>query len=243
MKIVFTFLLFFIFGCVNRYENFFQESELYKKNRNNFYFFNGKPAIIFSNSPNEDLLKYYRKGFIKIGFSNFNGNSNNSISDIESFAKKLGAEIVLWNYKYTHTISGSYPITNYSSNPYQTSTTHIPYSVAKYDYNAIFLGKSNIENKFGAHFIDLDREQKIRLKISGGAIIKFIFENSLAFNSKLLEGDIITHIQNHKIEDVNDLDNFINIKLDYSKNIEVLYLRDGIKGKDIIKILSNKKSF
>ena len=222
---------------------FYQESELYIKNRNNFYFFNGKPTIIFSNSPNEDLLKYYRKGFIKIGFSNFNGNSNNSISDIESFAKKLGAEIVLWNYKYTHTISGSYPITNYSSNPYQTSTTHIPYSVAKYDYNAIFLAKSNIENKFGAHFIDLDREQKIRLKISCGAIIKFIFENSLAFNSKLLEGDIITHIQNHKIEDVNDLDNFINKKLDYSKTIEVLYLRDGIRGKDIIKNLSNKKSF
>jgi|GEM_PF-5557670 hypothetical protein len=89
MKIVVTFLLFFIFGCVNRYENFFQESELYKINRNNFYFFNGKPSIIFSNSPNEDLLKYYRKGFIKIGISSFNGNSNNSISDIESFFKKI----------------------------------------------------------------------------------------------------------------------------------------------------------
>ena len=89
MKIVIIFLLFFIFGCVNRYENFFQESELYKINRNNFYFFNGKPTIFFSNSPNEDLLKYYRKGFIKIGISNFNGNSNNSISDIESFFKKI----------------------------------------------------------------------------------------------------------------------------------------------------------
>ena len=185
------------------------------------------------------MQKYYRKGFIKIGTSSFNGNRNNSISDIEFFSNKLGAEIVLWNYKYTHTISGSYPITNYSSNPYQTSTTHIPYSVSKYDYNAIFLGKSNIENKFGAHFSDLDREQKIRLKINGGAIIKFIFENSLAFNSKLLEGDIITHIQNHKVADVNDLDSIINNKLDYSKTIEVLYLRYGIKGKDIIKNLSN----
>jgi len=106
-----------------------------------------------------------------------------------------------------------------------------------------FFRKSNIENKFGAHFTDLDREQKIRLKISGGAIIKFIFENSLAFNSKLLEGDIITHIQNHKVVDVNDLDSIINNKLDYSKNIEVLYLRDGIKGKDIIKNLLNKKPF
>ena len=133
------------------------------------------------------MLKYYRKGFIKIGTSSFYGNINNSISDIESFSKKLGAEIVLWNYKYTHITSGSYPITNYSSNPYQTSTTHIPYPVSKYDYNAIFLGKSNIENKFGAHFSDLDREQKIRLKISGGAIIKFIFENSLALNSHLFE--------------------------------------------------------
>jgi len=55
-----------------------------------------------------------------------------------------------------------------------------------------------------------------------------------------LEGNIITHIQNHKIKDLNDLDNFINKKLDYSKTIEVLYLRDGIKGKDIIKNLSNK---
>ena len=231
--------MFFNFGCVNRYENFFLESELYKKNRNNFYFFYGKPTIFFSNSPNEDLLKYYRKGFIKIGTSSFNGNTDNSISDIESFSKKLGAEIILWNYKYTHTISGSYPITNYSSNPYQTSTTHIPYSVSKYEYNAIFLGKSNIDNKFGAHFSDLDREQKIRLKISGGAIIKFIFENSLAFNSKLLEGDIITHIQNHKVADVNDLESIINNKLDYSKTIEVLYLRDGIKGKDIIKNFSD----
>ena len=231
--------MFFNFGRVNRYENFFLESELYKKNRNNFYFFYGKPTIIFSNSPNEDLLKYYRKGFIKIGTSSFNGNSNNSISDIESFSKKLGAEIILWNYKYTHTISGSYPITNYSSNPYQTSTTHIPYSISKYDYNAIFLGKSNIDNKFGAHFSDLDREQKIRLKISGRAIVKFIFENSLAFNFKLLEGDIITHIQNHKVADVNDLDSIINNKLDYSKTIEILYLRDGIKGKDIIKNFSD----
>lgn len=65
-------------------------------------------------------------------------------------------------------------------------------------------------------------------------------KNTIAFNSKLLEGNIITHIQNHKIKDLNDLDNFINKKLDYSKTIEVLYLRDGIKGKDIIKNLSNK---
>jgi hypothetical protein len=54
-----------------------------------------------------------------------------------------------------------------------------------------------------------------------------------------LEADIITHIQNHEVADVNDLDSIINNKLDYSKTIEVLYLRDGIKGKDIIKNLSN----
>lgn len=144
MKIVVIFLLFFILAVLTGMKIFFQKANYIKKIEITFIF-NGKPTIIFSNSPNEDLQKYYRKGFIKIGTSSFNGNRNNSISDIEFFSNKLGAEIFLWNYKYTHTISGSYPITNYSSNPYQTSTTHIPYSVSKYDYNAIFLGKSNIK--------------------------------------------------------------------------------------------------
>ena len=264
MKLLILVSLFFLTSCANDFKKFYKEEEIYAKMKDKVIFHQGDPQIFTSSDIKEDLEKYFRKGYIVIGSSTFNsGNENNPESNIKSWAKKLGAEVVLWNYKYTNTVSGvntyTYytPQTNtsyysgrinsgYSMNSYnysgtmtaQTQTANIasvPYSIRRYDYNAVFLGKTNIKIKFGASFKDLDRDERIKLKLKGGAVIAMILDNSPAYHSNLLEGDIITKIQKHEVTNSEDLLKFIQDDLDMTKNIEILYIRDGKLGKEIIK--------
>jgi hypothetical protein len=264
MKLLILVSLFFLTSCSNGFKKFYKEEEIYAKMKDKVIFHQGDPQILSSSDIKQDLEKYFRKGYIVIGSSSFNsGNENDPESNIKSWTKKLGAEVVLWNYKYTSTVSGvsnyTYytPQTNtsyysgnirsgYSMNSYnysgtmtaQTQTANIasvPYSIRRYDYNAVFLSKTNIQIKFGASFKDLDREERIKMKLNGGAVILMIFDDSLAYHSNLLEGDIVTRIQKHDVTSVEDLMKFIHDELDTSKNIEISYLRDGKAHKEVIK--------
>jgi len=254
-------------SCTNNFKKFYKEEELYAKVKDKVILYQGDPQILKSSDIEQDLEKYFRKGYIAIGSSNFNsGDESNPESDIKKLAQKLGAEIALWNYKYTNTVSGVNTYTYYTP---QTDTSHysgnissgysmnsynysgnittqtqrpniasVPYSVRRYDYTAVFLGKTNIKIKFGASFKDLDRDERIRLKLKGGAVILMIFEDSLAHRSNLLEGDIITKIQEHEVTTVENLQKFIQDGLDFGKIITVSYIRDGKAGKEIIKPIS-----
>ncbi len=268
-KVLSLILLSLIASCTNDFKKFYKEEALYAKMKDKVIFHQEDPQIMSSSDMKQDLEKYFRKGYIVIGSSTFNsGNENNPESNIKSWAKKLGAEVVLWNYKYTNTVSGvntyTYytPQTNtsyysghinngYSMNSYnysgtmttQTQTANIasiPYSIRRYDYNAVFLGKTNIKIKFGASFKDLDRDERIKLKLKGGALIAIILEDTPAYHSNLMEGDIVTKIQKHNVTNSEDLLKFIHDDLDMTKNIEISYLRDGKVGKDIIKPKKSK---
>ena len=264
MRVLILASLILLTGCTNNFKKFYKEEDLYKKAKDRVVFYQDEPKIFISEDIKQELEKYFRKGYIVIGYSNFNsGDVANPESDIASLSKKLGAEIVLWNYKYTNTVSGvntytyytpqtetsyyqgsinsGYSMNSYSYNGSMTTQTQrpniasAPYSVRRYDYNAVFLGKISTKAKLGAYYKDLDREGRIKQKIKGGVEIAMILEDTPMHRSSLLEGDIITKVQKHEVTTSEELYNFIQDELDVSKNIEISYIRNGKVGKEIIK--------
>jgi hypothetical protein len=264
MRLLTFISLILLTSCTNNFKKFYKEEELYKSSKDKITFYQGDPSIIVSEEIRQELEKYFRKGYIVIGSSQFNsGEETDPEREIKKLSKKLGAEIILWNYKYTNTVSGvntysyytpqtdtsfyrgnisnSYSINSYNYSGNITTQTQrqniasVPYSIRRYDYEAVFLGKRNIKAKLGAFYKDLDREQRISQKIKGGVKIEMILEDTPIHRSSLLEGDVMTRIQNHDITTSEDLYNFIQDGLDLSKNIDISYIRDGKVGKEVIK--------
>lgn len=269
MKILTLIFLILLTDCSNNFKKFYKEEELYKRDKEKIGFYQGDPKIIVSTDIKQELEKYFRKGYIVIGSSVFNsGEESNPEYDLKKFSKKLGAEIVLWNYKYTNTVNGVKTYTYYTPqtqtsyyqgninngfrSPYNyngtiTTTTQrqniisSPYSIRRYDYEAVFLGKVSIKAKLGAYFKDIEKEDRIKQKIPGGAVIVMILDDTPMHRSSLLEGDIIIKLQGHEVTTAENLYNFIKDELDLSKNIDISYIRNGKIGKEIIKASSLKK--
>ena len=65
-------------------------------------------------------------------------------------------------------------------------------------------GNPNAQASLGAHFSDLSAEQKIALKLDYGVVVQGV-EKGMLLDAKLQRGDIITMLDNHKIESVKQL--------------------------------------
>lgn len=183
--------------------------------------------FVVSSNIDADFQKALRKGFMPIGYSSFNGRYEAPKNAIK-VAKLLGATLVLVAEpifessrtvnstlyvptKETTTYSGS--VTTNSFNTYNytgtatTSTTKaIPYSytIKRYDHLAYFFISFDVLSlPIGIWGNDLTREERIDIG-SPGVKVGVIYDDTPAYNSDLLVGDVITELNGVPVKNSQD---------------------------------------
>lgn len=166
---------------------------------------------------NADADTLYKRGYVGIGLSEFNG-SKVDWDDARSMARSLGADAVVVYTKYTNTISGATPLilpntqtsnttmtgTAYGAggtvNAYGNATTttngtqvaYVPYSIQRSDYRAVYVVK--IRPVFGVWTMDLSDSQRQQIQSNSGVVVHAVADDSPAFTADVLPGDIITRV-------------------------------------------------
>ncbi len=253
--------LIFISGCVgNPYAKFYNDylngEDIHTLS--SFIINEQEPKIFPSTNFDADSKKLLENNYALIGMSGFNARAVDN-SKLEQQAKNVGAEIVLFNVHYTNTVSGSVPIetpdvqtqTTYGhvygssgyaygtahTTTYGSKTTYMPYSVDRYDYVALFWAKRK-PPILGVIVNELTPEQRIRIESNKGVSVSVVIRNTIAYESDILEGDIIKTIGGKEIADLNSFSQ--TVSLFEGQTVKIKLIR---KNKNIIKTITmNRKS-
>jgi len=188
--------------------------------------FSGQPALIQSTgNPSNDVDAMYSRGFGPIGSASFNGPIQN-VAGALAQAKKVGAEYVVVSRQYASTVSGVIPMTTFSpqttyssgtvnaygsggyvsgtyngtSTTYNEQTAYLPYSVERFDQQAIFFAPLAREG-VGLRAIEISPQEAQRLGTQKGVIITSVRRGSPAFDADILPGDILTQVGGHVVYD------------------------------------------
>jgi hypothetical protein len=172
-----------------------------------------------SAEPSSILAAYAKRSYIMIGSSNFNSGKSESDSAAIEQARTIGADLVLvLNPKYTGSTTSQIPITTPTSSTsyttanatafgpggtvnafgsgttttYGSTTSYVPVTVHRADYGAIYFIKTRYA--LGAFFRDLNDAERQELQTNRGAVVTIVADDSPAFNSDILPGDIISSI-------------------------------------------------
>jgi len=223
-------MIFLFSGCASTYSKFYTEYDYTtslrgSNNTNVKWLVDGEmPQVFTTDNLERDVPSIVSKKYIPIGQSSFNGELEDKQSIIDH-AKRIKAVVALYTWKYidTQTSSGTLvlPTTNYFSgtiigsggfasfNGTTTGTTTTPYSYTqrRYDQTAVFFIKDLKKEKFGVIPRDIARDLQILVGHTG-VLIDNIFEDSPAYKSTLLIGDIVIEVDNQKI---NNVESFLKI--------------------------------
>lgn len=224
-------ITFLISGCASSgYKDFYKSSynestDEYKSKNPHLEFLknNEEPKVYTTDNFERDVYSLRTKQYIPIGQSDFNGEMEDEKAIIEQ-AKRVGAKIVLYGSKYTNTQTNSgvlmLPKTNYSTtNIYgnvggtmysgtaytqSSGTQMVPYSNTqrRYDQTGVFFVKDTNNYKFGIYASQISREKRIEIG-SFGVNVDVVIENTPAYNSDLLRGDIIIGVNDNTLNDYN----------------------------------------
>lgn len=172
-----------------------------------------------ADTPENIANAYARSGYVVIGYSSFNGAAGESEEGALAQGAKVGADlVVVVSPQYTNTVSSTIPLTlptsqtSYTSGSataygpggpvtaygsattttYGSTTTYIPTSTDRFDYGAIYLVKRTYV--FGANWRDLNDSERQKLQSNKGVYVLGVVNDSPAFNSDVLVGDIILSI-------------------------------------------------
>ena len=172
--------------------------------------------------PNAD--QYARLGYTAIGYSSFNSGRNESEKNAIAQGQKVGADlVVIVNPTYTGSVTSQLPITtpttstsyttgsataygpggpvtaygNATTTTYGSKTTYVPMTVNRYDFGAVYFVK--ITYAFGANWRDLTNEERASLQSNSGVYITAVVNDTPAFRSDVLAGDIITKIDGQPV--------------------------------------------
>jgi PDZ domain-containing protein len=222
MRVLFILLVAFVMaGCASGYQKFYKPRvdartlryvELLKPDE--------EPKVYGTKNFKRDINKLRSKLYIPIGHSSFNGEYEDE-SKVKAQAKRIGATLVLVNSKYTNTQTTTTPLffpnsstTYHSGSVYGsggyggysgTSTTYgstvVPITThqRRYDQTAVFFVKSTKKPRFGIFFKNLSNEQRIALERNTGVIIGIVVEESPAFYSNVLPGDILIKVNDSDV--------------------------------------------
>ena len=233
-----------ISGCTSSHTQFYKEypytaTMLQNDSKGLIFLADGEePKVLSTDNIERDTKIMVSKHYVPIGFSSFNGELEGADS-VADQARRIKAVTALYAWKYinTQTNSGTLllPQTNNFSgtvntygtngsafstfNGSSTGTVATPYSITqrRYDQEAVFFLKDTKKGKFGILPSELSREKKI--EIGGyGILIDNIFEDSPAYNSELLIGDILIEMDGKKIQDFQDFEKMLR-EFDTSKGI------------------------
>lgn len=240
-KIVVLFLALFLTGCINNYERFYKPTV----NLSSFDGFKGlqwlqpgeEPKIYNTNNFERDIRSLMSKGYVRIGRSSFNG-AYQMEDMVRQQAKNVRATVVLLQARYTDTqtntstmyvpntqtkyYSGSVGGTKFRGTTETHGTTAVPYITQqrRYDQVAVYFVKSNHKATFGIRVKDLTDKMRQDLERNTGILIYTVIEDSPAFNSNVLNGDILLEVDGEVVRNVKHLTK-ISRSYDTSKGVSV----------------------
>jgi C-terminal processing protease CtpA/Prc len=210
-----------IIGCASGYQQFYKpmvdsktlsDVELLKPGEH--------PKIFGTDDFKRDTLILRSKMYIPIGSSSFNGRYEDETKVAEQ-AQRIGATLVLIKAKYTNTQTTTTPLflpktsTTYQSGSvysgkasggYSGTSTTVETEVVpittqerRYDQGAIFFVKSTKKPRFGVALNDLSNDQRVAIERNAGAVVVVVVEDTPAFFSNVLPGDILIKINDSDI--------------------------------------------
>jgi len=217
-------IAFALFGCASGYKEFYKPANGVTPERIASQRASpplAEPIVERARRGNDDevLAAYAKRGYIMIGQSMFNTGRPETEQAAVAQGKAVGADIVLiLNPTYTGSVTTSIPIatpttsTTYStatataygrggpvtaygsgtSTTYGTSTNYVPITVNRSDHGAVYFVKQKFN--LGAFFRDLTDAERQELQTNRGAFVRLVVDNTPAFNSDLLVGDLLTSI-------------------------------------------------
>ncbi|WP_448250564.1 PDZ domain-containing protein [Thalassotalea agariperforans] len=182
---------------------------------------NEEPQIFGSNNIDQDIRTLRSKRYIVVGYSSFNGGYEDT-KNAAAQAKRIGATVVLTNSEYTNTQSSTSALllpnnqtTYHSGSVYGggtyggysgTSTTYgttaVPFTThqRRYDQVAVYLVKSTQKIRFGVSVNDLTPGMRTELERNTGALIDIVIEDTPAFYSNVMAGDILVSIDGQPVK-------------------------------------------
>ena len=182
---------------------------------------NEEPQVFGSNDLDRDLRTLRAKRYIVVGYSSFNGGYEDT-KNAAAQAKRIGATIVLTNSQYTNTQSsnsalllpsnqtsyhsgsvysgGTYGTYSGTSSTYGTTAVPITTHQRRYDQTAYYLVKSTQKIRFGVSVDDLTPDLRVKVERNTGALINIVIEDTPAFYSNIMVGDILISIDGQLVK-------------------------------------------
>lgn len=175
--------------------------------------------VVERSSTVPDAEQYARRGYVAIGYSSFSSGHSESEQNAVDQGKKVGADlVVIVNPSYAGSVTSQIPLTtpttttsyttgsataygsggsataygNSTTTTYGSKTTYIPMTVNRYNYGAVYFVKRSFS--FGALWRDLSNDERASLQSNSGVYVTTIVDNTPAFRSDVLAGDIIVKI-------------------------------------------------
>ena len=201
-----------------------------------------------------DAVKLLRaRGYESVGYSLFNGGYEN-IANAKKQAKRLKALAVIVGAEYTDTQTSTVPLsiptsqTTYGSGTVSMGSVHGNYSGSsttygstivpittnqrRYDQGAVYFVKDKRKYRFGLQFVNLNSEQRKVLGRNTGAVVDVVIENSPAFYSNVLEGDVIIAVDGVPVRSVEEASTAMRDVPESVKSSTLRIIRSGVE-KDI----------
>ena len=181
------------------------------------------PQVLESDDIGRDIKILRSKHYVVIGHSSFNGGYED-VKNAVLQARRVGATVVLVGAEYTNTqtststllvpntqttyhsgsVYGGGSHGSYSGTSTSHGTTSVPITTSqrRYDQEAVFFAKAAQKIRYGVSLLDLTPEQRLQIERNTGAYIDFIFEETPAFDSNVLAGDILIAIDGRSVRNV-----------------------------------------
>lgn len=237
-KIVVILIALFMTGCINNYQRFYKPTADPKLFKNVQWLRPGEePKIFYSNNLEGDYKSLLSKGYLRVGWSSFNGGYQME-EMVKEQARSVGATLILLQVKYTDTqtstshmflpntqtkyYSGSIGRRKFSGTTETHGTTVVPYTSQqrRYDQKAHYFVKSTRRGTFGVFGRDLTDKIRQELERNTGVYIYAVVEDSPAFISNILTGDIVLEIDGKLIRNMKHMKE-ISTSFDKSKDVSV----------------------
>jgi len=166
-----------------------------------------------------DRGPYARRGYVPIGYSSFYSVHNESEQGAIAQGQKVGADlVVIVNRSYSGSVTTHVPVTsptastsytsgsataigsggtatafgNSTTTTYGSQTSYVPMTVNRYDYGAAYFVKWRFI--LGAIWRDLTDDERTALQSNSGVYIESVVNDTPAFRSNVLAGDILVKI-------------------------------------------------
>ncbi len=247
-KTLITFFL-VLAGCVNPYAKFY--NGLPDARTTPTYLATNEPLKIYNtNDFDRDRKILIQKGYWPVGTSSFNAGADAvSESQLREQAQKIGAHAVLISAKFSHTVTGAIPITvpntstsytsgsataygsggsataygNSTTTTYGSSTSYVPYTVNRSDFNALYFIR--VKARIGFIVEPLSDDVKRKFEKNSGVRVAVVVDGTAAFDADILPGDILFTFDGMPVRSV---DHYQELLSTYSKDsVELGLNRDG----------------